>query len=77
MISTFLGSSLNEQPPSILIEVTGSAQDLQLDPAFEDMFNRGLVKASQAADAWIVTGGSHSGVMKLVGQARAASCDTF
>ncbi|XP_076026118.1 transient receptor potential cation channel subfamily M member 2-like [Genypterus blacodes] len=33
------------------------------------MFHRGLIKVAQITGAWIITGGTHTGVMKLVGQA--------
>ncbi|XP_070831670.1 transient receptor potential cation channel subfamily M member 2 isoform X2 [Chaetodon trifascialis] len=33
------------------------------------MFHRGLIKVAQTTGAWIITGGTHTGVMKHVGQA--------
>ena len=52
---------------SILISVTGSAQDFSLDPRLDIAFKRGLAEAAQATDAWITTGGTETGVMALVG----------
>ena len=56
---------------SILISITGSAQDMSLTTRLEKSFKRGLAQAAQATSAWIVTGGTDSGVMKLVGEGMA------
>lgn len=53
----------------VVISLTGGAQDLKLKPHVHEVFNRGLVRAAQQTNAWIVTGGTDTGVMKLVGEA--------
>ena len=53
----------------VVISLTGGALDLKLKPHVHDVFNRGLVRAAQQTNAWIVTGGTDTGVMKLVGEA--------
>ncbi|CAI9538518.1 unnamed protein product, partial [Staurois parvus] len=55
--------------PSLLISVTGGAKDFNISPRLKTQFSRGLVKAARSTGAWIITGGSHAGVMKLVGEA--------
>ena len=35
----------------------------------EKRFKRGLCKAAKSTDAWIFSGGTNTGVMKLVGEA--------
>ena len=58
--------------PEVIITVTGGAQELVLSPRLYHLFSEGLTSAALSAKAWIVTGGTDSGVMKLVGQAIAA-----
>ncbi|XP_075117251.1 transient receptor potential cation channel subfamily M member 2-like [Leptodactylus fuscus] len=55
--------------PSLLISVTGGAKNFSISPRLKNQFSRGLVKAAQTTGAWIITGGSHAGVMKHVGEA--------
>ncbi|XP_075960121.1 transient receptor potential cation channel subfamily M member 2 [Anarhichas minor] len=56
-------------PPNLLISVTGGAKNFFLKARLKNMFNRGLIKVAQTTGAWILTGGTHTGVMKHVGQA--------
>ncbi|XP_036094011.1 transient receptor potential cation channel subfamily M member 2 isoform X3 [Rousettus aegyptiacus] len=55
--------------PNLLISVTGGAKNFNMKPRLKNVFRRGLVKVAQTTGAWIVTGGSHTGVMKQVGKA--------
>ncbi|KAF3843040.1 hypothetical protein F7725_001889 [Dissostichus mawsoni] len=56
-------------PPNLLISVTGGAKNFYLKARLNNMFNRGLIKVAQTTGAWIITGGTHTGVMKHVGKA--------
>uniref|UniRef100_A0A8C4FF86 Transient receptor potential cation channel, subfamily M, member 2 n=1 Tax=Dicentrarchus labrax TaxID=13489 RepID=A0A8C4FF86_DICLA len=56
-------------PPNLLISVTGGAKNFYLKARLKNMFHRGLIKVAQTTGAWILTGGTHAGVMKHVGQA--------
>ncbi|GAA6230191.1 transient receptor potential cation channel subfamily M member 2 isoform X2 [Lates japonicus] len=71
--SEVLYSLLTEQwklsPPNLLISVTGGAKNFYLKARLKNMFHRGLIKVAQTTGAWIITGGTHTGVMKHVGQA--------
>ena len=55
--------------PKLLISVTGSAQNFQMKPNLRTVFRRGIAQAAKATQAWILTGGTYSGVMKHVGDA--------
>ncbi|XP_071824925.1 transient receptor potential cation channel subfamily M member-like 2 isoform X3 [Apostichopus japonicus] len=55
--------------PKLLISVTGGAIDFNLNSSLKDVFRKGLIKAALSTGAWIITGGSNSGVMKYVGEA--------
>ncbi|XP_071321114.1 transient receptor potential cation channel subfamily M member 2 [Trachinotus anak] len=55
--------------PNLLISVTGGAKNFYLKAGLKNMFHRGLIKVAQTTGAWIITGGTHAGVMKHVGQA--------
>ncbi|XP_078142127.1 transient receptor potential cation channel subfamily M member 2 [Centroberyx gerrardi] len=56
-------------PPNLLISVTGGAKNFYLKSHLKSMFHRGLIKVAQTTGAWIITGGTHTGVMKHVGRA--------
>lgn len=55
--------------PKVLISVTGAAQRFRVQPQVVDVVNQGLVRAAKQTAAWIITGGTDTGVMKLVGDA--------
>lgn len=57
------------QQPKLLISVTGSAQNFQMKPNLKTVFRRGIARAAKATSAWIITGGTSSGVMKHIGEA--------
>ncbi|XP_072556390.1 transient receptor potential cation channel subfamily M member 2 isoform X3 [Paramormyrops kingsleyae] len=57
------------RPPNLLISVTGGAKNFYMKTRLKEMFRRGLIKVAQTTGAWIVTGGTHTGVMKHVGMA--------
>ncbi|XP_032424081.1 transient receptor potential cation channel subfamily M member 2-like isoform X1 [Xiphophorus hellerii] len=56
-------------PPNLVISVTGGANNFYLKSHLTKAFHRGLIKVAQTTGAWIITGGTHSGVMMHVGQA--------
>ncbi|KAM3835803.1 LOW QUALITY PROTEIN: transient receptor potential cation channel subfamily M member 2 [Vipera latastei] len=55
--------------PNLLISVTGGAKNFSMKMRLKNMFRQGLAKVVQTTGAWIITGGSHTGVMKQVGEA--------
>uniref|UniRef100_A0A671N6H1 Transient receptor potential cation channel, subfamily M, member 2 n=1 Tax=Sinocyclocheilus anshuiensis TaxID=1608454 RepID=A0A671N6H1_9TELE len=55
--------------PNLLISVTGGAKNFYIKTHLKDKFRRGLIKVAQTTGAWILTGGTHAGVMKHVGMA--------
>nr|XP_006823630.1 PREDICTED: uncharacterized protein LOC102803873 [Saccoglossus kowalevskii] len=57
------------KPPNVLISVTGGAKDFILKDRLRALFHRGLMKAATSTGAWIITGGTAEGVMKIVGEA--------
>ncbi|XP_072174396.1 transient receptor potential cation channel subfamily M member-like 2 [Diadema setosum] len=59
----------NLSQPKLLISVTGGARNFPLNHRLKDVFRKGLIKAATSTSAWIITGGTHAGVMKYVGEA--------
>jgi hypothetical protein len=57
----------NLQRPRILISITGGAVDFPMSEEKERVLYE-LMSAASQTDAWLVTGGSNSGIMKYVGQ---------
>ncbi|XP_076118867.1 transient receptor potential cation channel subfamily M member 2-like [Alosa pseudoharengus] len=57
------------RPPNLLISVTGGAKNFDMRTQLKQKFRRGLIKVAQSTGAWIITGGTHTGVMKHVGMA--------
>ncbi|KAL3933002.1 MAG: hypothetical protein SGPRY_000469 [Prymnesium sp.] len=54
---------------SVVISITGGARDFDVPQRLLKAFKQGLVKAALATNALIVTGGTDSGVMQIVGKA--------
>lgn len=52
-----------------ILSVTGGAQNFTINERTKTAFKQALTKVARETDAWIVTGGSNCGVMKLVGDA--------
>ncbi|XP_066544155.1 transient receptor potential cation channel subfamily M member 2 isoform X2 [Amia ocellicauda] len=59
----------NLSPPNLLISVTGGAKNFYMKARLKSMFRRGLIKVAHTTGAWILTGGTNTGVMKHVGTA--------
>ncbi|XP_070579279.1 transient receptor potential cation channel subfamily M member-like 2 [Ptychodera flava] len=57
------------KPPNVLISVTGGAKDFVLKDRLRALFHKGLMKAATSTGAWIISGGTAEGVMKVVGEA--------
>ena len=55
--------------PSVLLSVTGSAQDIDLEPRLEHFLKEGIFNAARSTRAWVVTGGNDTGVNELAGKA--------
>ncbi|XP_048583807.1 transient receptor potential cation channel subfamily M member 7 isoform X3 [Nematostella vectensis] len=55
--------------PKLLISVTGGAKNFILSPKIKRVLREGLLKAAQTTGAWVITGGTNTGVMRHVGEA--------
>ncbi|XP_005091977.2 transient receptor potential cation channel subfamily M member-like 2 [Aplysia californica] len=55
--------------PRLLISVTGGAQRFELKPRLSSLLKQGLIGAAVNTGAWIITGGTATGVMEFVGEA--------
>lgn len=55
--------------PNFLVSVTGGAKTFKLPIKLKQLFSNGLYKVAQTTGAWVITGGTNTGVMKHVGEA--------
>ncbi|XP_041364293.1 transient receptor potential cation channel subfamily M member 8-like [Gigantopelta aegis] len=55
--------------PKLLISVTGGAKYFEMKPRLKDMLKQGLCHAATSTGAWIITGGTGTGIMQIVGEA--------
>ncbi|KAM9305156.1 transient receptor potential cation channel subfamily M member 8 [Gastrophryne carolinensis] len=53
--------------PNLIISVTGGAKNFSLKPRMRKIFSR-LIYIAQTKGAWILTGGTHYGLMKYIGE---------
>ncbi|GAB1285217.1 Transient receptor potential cation channel subfamily M member 8 [Apodemus speciosus] len=53
--------------PNLVISVTGGAKNFALKPRMRKIFSR-LIFIAQSKGAWILTGGTHYGLMKYIGE---------
>ncbi|CAC5414386.1 TRPM3 [Mytilus coruscus] len=55
--------------PKLLITVHGGILNFDLQPKLKRVFRKGLLKAARTTGAWIITGGTNTGVTRHVGEA--------
>ena len=64
--NVFYVSKLEMNLPKLIISVTGGAKNFQIPQNIKNAFKLGLIKAAISSNTLIITGGTHTGVMKLV-----------
>ncbi|XP_065060312.1 transient receptor potential cation channel subfamily M member 6-like isoform X1 [Rhopilema esculentum] len=62
--------------PNFLVSVTGGAKTFKLPVKLKHLFSNGLYKVAQTSGAWVITGGTNTGVMKHVGEALQIASNT-
>ena len=55
--------------PSAVISITGGANTLEIPQFLEQDLRKGLCEAVRVTSAWVITGGTDSGVMRFTGRA--------
>ena len=55
--------------PSLIISVTGGAVDFAMNKKDHDKLRQSLQRVAATKGAWIITGGTNAGVMKVCGEA--------
>ena len=55
--------------PRLAIGIIGGAQNFRLEGRKKETFKTGLIGALKATNGWVLTAGTDTGVMKLVGEA--------
>ena len=65
----FLYEEFQINKPQLIISVTGGAKNFTLPQRMKTAFKQGISKAASSTNALIITGGTNTGVMKLVGEA--------
>ena len=72
-LSHYLTRQWRIEPPEVIFSVIGGAQDFTLAPQLLAVFSDGLNRAVSSCKAWIITGGTDTGVMKVIGSVMADS----
>ena len=60
---------LNPHRPHLALSIFGGAKFFKLDGRKKEIFKAGLISAARSTHAWLLTGGTNTGSMKLVGEA--------
>ena len=55
--------------PSLIISVTGGASDFAMKKKDHDRLRQGLQRVAATKGAWVITGGTNAGIMKICGEA--------
>ena len=71
LVRYFLENSWEITRPDVIITVTGGAQHFDLPAEMKDKIMRGMMEGTRHLNPWFITGGTNSGIMKYVGEARA------
>ena len=53
--------------PHLVLSIVGGAKNFHMDGRKKETFKAGLIGAARATNAWVLSGGTNTGVMKLVG----------
>lgn len=53
------------RPPQLVVSVTGGARDFVLTHELRTTLRQGLRRATDHTDAWVITGGTNCGIMKV------------
>lgn len=65
----FSESAWDLEVPKLVLSVMGGAGQMNIDPEDVASISKGLVEAALTTHAWVITGGTKSGVMDMVGKA--------
>ena len=57
--------------PDVIITISGGAAEFDMSTENKDKVLKGMMAGTRSLDAWFITGGTSSGIMKYVGEARA------
>lgn len=68
-VGNFLQYRILFNTPPPCISIIGGAKNFRLDGRKREVFKRGLIGAARATNAWVLSGGSNTGAMQLVGEA--------
>ena len=60
--------NLMKPRPHLALSIVGGAKNFKLDGRKKETFKKGLIAAAQATNAWILSGGTNAGCMKLIGE---------
>ena len=55
--------------PSLIISVTGGACDFAMKKKYHEKLKQGLQRVAGTKGAWLITGGTNAGIMKICGEA--------
>ncbi len=66
-LAKFLTKTWRLPLPDVIISVSGSAQGLTLTPELQQTLDRGLISVASSLQAWFFSGGTDTGVMKVMG----------
>jgi len=51
--------------PQLVVSISGGARDFVLTHELRNTLRKGLRRATEHTDAWVVTGGTNCGIMKV------------
>ena len=60
---------LKPRKPYLALSLIGGAKNFRMEGKKKETFKRGLIEASRSTNALILTGGTNTGSMKLMGEA--------
>ena len=49
--------------PNLVISIKGGLQNFEMQPKLKRVFSKGLRKAATTTGAWIITKGTHTGIV--------------
>ncbi|XP_063725774.1 transient receptor potential cation channel subfamily M member 2-like [Symsagittifera roscoffensis] len=69
LVEQIQNSAWNLSKPSLIISVTGGASDFKMKKKDHEKLRQGLQRVLDTKGAWLISGGTNKGIMKICGEA--------
>lgn len=66
IVKNYLDKKWKLENPELILSITGAAQNFNMIEKLRSTFKEAIIKAAKTTKAWIISGGTNYGVMRMV-----------